>query len=83
MNGGKPYVWSEGERERIQLSGLRLHWDEFYQISVADGGWVAARLDDPAVLLTADSVVDLRDQMREDFARRPVPGRRLAGGGAR
>jgi hypothetical protein len=80
MNG-KPYVWSDGERERIQLSGLRLHWEEFYQLSTSDGVWLAARLDDQAVLLTADSAADLRDQMREDFARRPVPGRRLAGGG--
>ena len=32
MNGGQAYVWTESERERIQLSGLRLHWDEFYQL---------------------------------------------------
>jgi hypothetical protein len=29
MSGEKPYLWSAGERERIQLNGLRLHWDEF------------------------------------------------------
>jgi hypothetical protein len=80
MNGGKPYIWCEGEREQIQLNGLRLHWDEFYEISVRDGVWSAARLDDPTCLLTADSAAGPRDQLREDYARRPVLSRRLAGG---
>jgi hypothetical protein len=80
MNDEKPYVWSAGERERIQLNGLRLHWDEFYEIRVSDGVWLAARLDDPACLLTAGSAAGLRDQLREDYAGRPVPSRRLVGG---
>ncbi len=82
MNGGKPYVWSDGERERIQLNGLRLHWEEFYQLSVTDGVWLAVRLDDPAALLTAESAAELRELMREDFAVDPVPSRRRAGGGS-
>jgi hypothetical protein len=81
MNGGKAYVWSESERERIQLSGLRLHWEEFYQLSLSDGVWRAVRRDDPASLLTGDSEGELRDQMREDYAGRPVFSRRRSGGG--
>jgi hypothetical protein len=80
MDDQMPYAWGDGERERIQLNGLRLHWDEYYGITVNDGTWSASRLDDPARPLTAGSAPELRERMREDHARRSWTGKDLAGG---
>jgi len=77
-----PYAWGDRDRERIRLAGVRLHWGEWYEISLNDGVWAALRRDDPPSLLTADSAPGLREQMREDHANRMISSTRAAEGGS-
>jgi hypothetical protein len=51
-----------------ELADLKFHWDEAYTISWADGVYRAARMSQPSVVLTADSCIELRQQIRDDYA---------------
>ncbi len=52
------------------LADLRLHWDEFYEVSW-DKRFRAARLDDGAVL-EADTAAELWELLRIDYSERPI-----------
>jgi hypothetical protein len=52
------------------LENLRWHWDEAYEITW-DGRFRARRLDDGGAV-DADTALELRQQIRDDYIARPV-----------
>jgi hypothetical protein len=62
---------------RRTLDGMRLHWDEAYEITYsadATEPYRAKRLDDGHVL-SATTPAKLRDAIIDDYSVRPVPAR--------
>jgi len=57
-----------------ELEDMRWHWDEAYQIGWQDGRFRAGRLDGHGSL-EAGTAQELRDLIRADYAKRPVPRR--------
>jgi hypothetical protein len=55
-----------------ELADLRHHWDTAYKISLDRGRWLAARRD-TGETLTASTASELRERIRADYSRRPVP----------
>jgi hypothetical protein len=55
-----------------ELQDLRHHWGSAYVITYHRGQWIAARRDTHDAL-TAESVDELREKIREDYRERPVP----------
>jgi hypothetical protein len=56
--------------DMTSLIWLRMHWENYYQISLDDGLWRALPVGGSADLLTAQSALQLRDAMKDDFAAR-------------
>lgn len=57
--------------QAADLADLHRHWGEVYQISVCGDTWSASPRADPAALLTAESAVSLRTQIRAHYAAHP------------
>ncbi len=60
-----------GHLTETELSDLRWHWGDAYEISEAIGVWRAVRRDN-LVTLVASGAGELRDLMVADYSRRPV-----------
>jgi len=56
------------KEDQTSLIWLQWHWDKHYVIKIIDGTWQAHPADRPLVVLAADSAMDLRDLMRDDYA---------------
>lgn len=56
----------------VDLPYLRWHWGTAYRITRDRECWSARRLDGRG-MLTARSGIELRDLIRDDYARRGVP----------
>ncbi len=54
------------------LADLRHHWGGAYKIGWRAGRWRAARRDDGS-MVSADTAAGLLEQIRADYAARPVP----------
>jgi len=54
-----------------QLDDLRLHWDDAYDISHDGTMYVAKRKDNDKTLSAMDAI-DLREMIRDNYARSPV-----------
>ena len=52
------------------LNDLRFHWDDFYRVSCHDGVWQASPLSDPAVIISRDTSMELREALRLDYTER-------------
>jgi hypothetical protein len=52
------------------LNDIRWHWQDAYYVNFTDGIWSAVPFDDRTVTLTADSAMELRWQIRYDYAER-------------
>ena len=60
-------------RDEQDLEELQWHWSSAYVIArTGPGVWLAQRRDDRAVL-RAESVAELGEKIRADYAARPVP----------
>ena len=65
-----------GRQNHADLMRLREGWDQVYLISVTfPDNWQAIRIGEPETVLTAASSAELREKMREDHERRPLPRR--------
>jgi hypothetical protein len=54
--------------EQAQLLALAWHWEGTYTFRVTDGVWTATSASDPTRVLTGDSVSDLKELVRLDYA---------------
>lgn len=54
--------------DQSSLIWLRMHWENFYEITFDDGVWKAVFNYNPTDVLTADSPMELRDAMRDHYA---------------
>jgi len=54
------------------LADLRHHWDEAYEVSYRNGMYQAIRRDDGS-MIRRDDPGDLLEEIRADYAIRPVP----------
>jgi hypothetical protein len=64
------------KEDMTSLIWLQWHWDSRYVIKLVEGVWQAHPADRPLVVLTADSAMELRDKMKDDFAAQASAGRR-------
>lgn len=58
-----------------ELADLAFHWDEAYVIDFDGTAFTAARMGEPAKMLTADTPWSLRLKIREDYG---IWGRQVA-----
>jgi hypothetical protein len=58
--------------EPVDLGFLRHHWDGAYRIYRSAGRFRAARRDD-GTIISADTVEELLEAIRADYARKPIP----------
>jgi hypothetical protein len=66
---------ADDDRDERDLDEVRYHWGGAYVIArTGPGVWLAQRRDDRAVL-RAESVAELAEAIRADYAARPVPRR--------
>jgi hypothetical protein len=63
-------ITSEEATDLLHVQGS---WRDAYAITLSGGVWAARRHDDPAAILTADTVGELRGLMQDDHARRLRP----------
>lgn len=61
-----------GVFDALDLEDLRHHWRGAYVINGSNERWVATRTDD-GVSLLASSAEELREKIRRDYERKPVP----------
>jgi hypothetical protein len=54
------------------LFDLRCHWQDAYYITCLDGAWNASPFIDRDTVLTADSPIELRAKMQNDYASRAM-----------
>ena len=54
------------------LRYLQWNWGEAYEITEALGVWRAVRLDNQKTLIATEAI-DLRDEIVQDYAAKPVP----------
>ena len=58
------------QEDQTSLIWLQWHWEKHYVIRVMDGEWQAYAADAPLEVLSANSAMELRDRMKDDFAER-------------
>ena len=64
---------ADSGRDEQDLGELQFHWGSAYVIArTGPGTWLAQRRDDRAVL-RAESVAELGEKIRADYAAKPVP----------
>lgn len=69
--------------EQSDLIDLTWHRETAYTFSVVDGTWTATPADNPAGVLTAESAVQLRENVQADYAGRQVSLTAVRGKGCR
>jgi len=62
----------EATQRDHEIADLAWHWDGAYRISWADGRFIAQRTDNRETL-TADSAMELRRKMGDDYSANPIP----------
>ncbi len=59
--------------EPVTLAYVGYHWGDAYLLARRGGRYEATRKDDRAATLSAGTAEELLEQIRADYARRPVP----------
>lgn len=60
------------QEDQTSLNMLRWHWEKFYAVNYDGGTWTAIPAAAPEAVLTADSAMDLRTLMQNDYAARAI-----------